>query len=197
MIGVVLFVQLLPRLMGRKMAQEALAKGSAGKPFRVTTKQYQVENPQCEGKMLLDLDLHGMTRVNISRVRQGEFMKPARPDTLLHLGDMVVAVGPPGELAKLEYILGPETTVEQMPPGEVIVRDVYVSDNRVMGKTISELEIGELFGVVITRQYREDIELVPTGSSQLEIGDLLRVVGSPEDCERFIAFIGRDEKKIH
>jgi len=196
-LGVVLFVQMIPRLAAKRMAQESLEKEKAQVHFRVATRQYRIDNPLCEGKTLMDLDLHGMTRVNISRVRQGDTMKPARSDIVLHLGDMVVAVGPPEELAKLEYILGPETPVEQMPPGEVIVRDVYVSDSRVAGKTIAELEIAELYGVVITRLYREDIELVPTGSSHLEIGDLIRVVGSPEDCERFVAFIGRYERRIH
>ncbi|MFH1743588.1 MAG: TrkA C-terminal domain-containing protein [bacterium] len=198
-VGVVLFVQIISRRSrkDKESAESPVAAKKDRERFHLPMKQYRVDNPQCEGKTLSQMDLHRMTSANISRVKHGDSVVPARPDTVLHVGDIVLAVGPLKELTKFEWLLGPETSTEMHSSKDVIARDVYVSENRVAGKTIAELQVGERFGVIISRHAREDIELVPTGESRLEIGDLIRIVGSPVNCETFIDFVGQHEKRIH
>ncbi len=192
-ICIVLFVQILPRLLNNK----SFPRKEGGKRLSVSSKQYRIENPRCEGRTLLELDLHLMTDAIISRVWHEGSVLPARPDVVLQKGDVVLVVGPTGELAKCEWIFGSETSVEMHASSNVIARDVYVSDSRVAGKTLAQLQVTETFGVVISRLTREDMEFIPTGKLRLEIGDRIRIVGAPEDCNAFVGFIGQHEKKIH
>ncbi len=198
-VGVVLFAQILSRIArkGSPTADASSSWGTRSAKSGIEIKQFRVANPQCDNKTLADLRIHGMTTANISRVKHEETITTAKPSTVLHVGDVVHAVGAPKELAKLEWIIGPETQVEMHSTEHVVARDVFVSEHRAAGKTIGELQVSKQFGVVIARVSREDIEFVPTGSFRLEMGDLLRIVGSPEDCESFIRFVGQHEKRIH
>ncbi len=200
-VGVVLFVQIIPRLLknGQAGESESSAASPAKPKRRLRSKQYRVENPQCDGKTLAELDFHSMTSANISRVWHQGAVTPALRDSTLHVGDVVLAVGAAKELAKLVFLLGPEVDLEGIfkETENVIARDVFVTEGDVAGKTIGELQINERFGVVITRVWREDFDMVPTGKFRLEIGDLLRCVGRPEDCEVFEKSVGQHEIRIH
>lgn len=196
--GIVLFVQVLPRILCRKDPTHAdRVSVAADIEAPILTRKFRVENPQCIGKSLSELGLHGMTHTNISRIHRGDRVLAAKWEMDFQSNDVVLAVGTDADLSKLQIILGPEVHEDFPLSPDVIAREVYVSEKRVAGKSLSELAIPEHFGVVVTRVAREDIELVPTGAKRLEIGDLLRIVGSPEDCEAFIAYAGKDEKKIH
>ena len=198
-IGIVLFVQLLPRLLGANLEQEAKAlEKDFPKGKQVSRKQFIVSNPACAGKSLLDLKLHQFIEANISRIRRGSQVMPARSDTRFQLGDIVLAVGKEEELEKLRIIFGEEAQGEDLlKTQEVIARDVFVSSKDMTGKTLAELGIFENFGVVITRAFREEMEFIPTGKFVLEIGDSIRVTGSSEDCERFVAAAGQQEKRVY
>jgi len=198
-VGVVLFVQLVPRLLRSRFQGSSAPNETGSSPAEeaITTRKFLIQNPQCEGKSLGDIRLHGMADVNISRIKRGNRVITAKWESLLQVGDVVLAVGTPADLGKMEVILGPETDQEIPLSRDVVTREVYVSEHRAAGKTLAELNISQRFGVIVTRLDREDIEVVPTGKMRLEIGDLLRIVGSPEDCETFVEFIGRHEKRIH
>ena len=198
-VGVVLLVQLLPRLLKvdlEKEKQGLLKSEPQGK--KIGRRQFRVSNPACEGKSLIDLNFHRLVEVNISRIRKGGRVVPARPETLLGLGDVVLAVGREEELDKLKLVFGEELQGEEMLSSQdVIARDIFVSHKEMTGRTLAELGIFENYGVVVTRVFREEMEFVPTGRFMLEIGDSVRVTGSKEDTERFIQAAGQHEKRVH
>ncbi|MBN2290613.1 MAG: YidE/YbjL duplication [Candidatus Glassbacteria bacterium] len=198
-IGVVLLVQLLPRALRIDLAREEQAIRAAepgGKQVR--RRQFYVTNPACEGKTLQGLQLHRISKVNISRILREGRITPARPDTRLEVGDVVMAVGQEEELDKLELVFGAKAQGEGLlETTEVVARDVFISNDSMTGRALAELGLLERYGVIITRVFREDMEFVPTGRFMLEIGDSVRVAGSKEDCENFLADAGQHEKRIH
>jgi len=198
-VGIVLFVQLLPRLLGVNLDQEEEKLGKEQpKGKQVSRRQFIVSNPACFEKSLIELRFHQFIEVNISRIRRGDQVMPARPETCLQHGDIVLAVGKEEELEKLRIIFGEETQGEDLlKTQEVIARDVFVSNKDMTGKTLGELGIVENYGVVITRAFREEMEFVPTGKFVLEIGDSIRVTGSQENCDRFVAAAGQQEKRVY
>ncbi len=198
-LGVVLFVQIAPRLVKPRPSPPGHGNGVKTSLISdsIITRKFRIENPHCEGKRLEDVRLHGWADVTIARIKRDGKIIPGKWETVLKLGDVVLAVGTVADLEKMEVLLGPETDQEIPLSQDVVTREVYVSEHRAAGKSLSELRVSQRFGVVVTRLDREDIEVVPTGKMPLEIGDLLRIVGNPEDCEAFINFIGRNEKKIH
>jgi len=198
-VGVVLFVQLLPRLLGIDIRREEEIIRTRKKQGSILLKrQYRVTNPGCAGKTLAELQLRRITEVNVTRVGRGDTVMPAHRDLRLQLDDVVLAVGRKEELEKLTLLLGEELEGEELiETRDVVARDVVLSSDEFAGKSLAELHITKRFGVVISRVFREDLNFVPTGRYVMEVGDVLRVTGSRPEVERFVQLAGQQEKRIH
>lgn len=196
-IGVILFVQLLSLMKGTSSELQREREQKHHSDHTVHTKHFTVTNPNFTGKPLLEIDLHSMTLANITRIQRGDKIFMAHGDVELRLNDVIRAVGTRRELKKLEHIIGAETQADLDVPRNLVSRDVYISSPQCAGKTLSQLEIQSLYGVILTRLQRDEMEIVPTGKTRLEIGDLVRIVGEESDCELFVKIFGQAEKRIH
>lgn len=191
MIGVVLLIQVLPRLLRRPAAQEEerwLHEQQQGAPA-LLARQFLITNPNVEGKLVSEVNPHRMSLANISRVRRGDNVFAATPDIKLRSGDIVMVVGPAAELDKMRMLLGQETSVPMDLNTSVLSSDVEVTETSLTGKRLAELRFWERFNVVITRIRREGIEITPTGSSTLEMGDVIRVVGEKPSVDEFVKLV--------
>ncbi len=197
MIGVVLLVQFLPRLLKRDLRAEEqnwLAERQKEMPSLVV-KQLLITNQNMDGKSLRELDPHRLAHVNITRVRRGDQVSIVKPDFVLRLGDVVMAVGPQSEMEKIKLVLGEETEVPMDMNASIATQDLELNSARFVGKTLAELQIWENYGVIITRIRRQGLEISPVGSMFLEIGDGLHVVGDRQDVQEFIKVAGGDTRK--
>ena len=197
MIGVVLLVQFLPRLLKRNLPAEEqswLAERQAEMPSLVV-KQLLISNQNLDGKSLRELDPHRLAHVNITRVRRGDQVSMVTPDFVLHLGDVLMAVGPHSEMEKIKLVLGEETEVPMDMNTSIATQDLELNSTRFVGKTLAELQIWENYGVIITRIRRQGLEISPVGSMLLEIGDGLHVVGDRANVQEFIKKAGGDTRK--
>ncbi len=198
-VAVVLIVQLLPRWLHTqpKQAAERYQAEEADKYPPLEECAFHVDNPNCGGKTIDELQSLHMANVVICRVKQGGKIRSARPDTVLNVGDIVLAVGAPDELAKLETLLG-DVSAEPMydPTGNVSSQQIVVSRRGVFWKTLGELCLWERFGVLVTRVIRDRMEFTPRGNLTLEPGDVLRTVGPRKDLEAVAAILGREERAL-
>jgi putative transport protein len=197
MIGVVLLAQFLPRLFKRDLRAEEqnwLAERQKEMPSLVV-KQLLITNQNMDGKSLRELDPHRLANVNITRVRRGDQVSMVKPDFVLHLGDVVMVVGPHSEMEKIKLVLGEETEVPMDMNASIATQDLELNSARLVGKTLAELEVWENYGVIITRIRRQGLEISPVGSMLLEIGDGLHVVGDRLDVQEFIKVAGGDTRK--
>lgn len=197
-VGVVLFAQLLPRLLATWGTQtERAADVPPSEP--VHQRCYLVENPGCIGKHLSELALHELVSANISRILRGDEVVPSSSDPQLQHHDIVLAVGTGRELDRLTLIIGPpvpaEVEIRNMP--NVVARDVYISESGFSGRALRQLHIRSKYNVVITRVRRENVEFVPRGEFVLEVGDLVRAVGYEPDVQAFVRAAGIHEHRIH
>jgi len=126
-----------------------------------------------------------LAHVNISRVKHGEKVSTAMPETQIHLGDLVMAVGPQEELDKLRILLGEETNERMDVNAEVLSLDIDMMDESLTGKTLAQMRVWEQFTLVITRIRRQGLEIVPHGNVALERGDSIRVVGDKSAVNAF------------
>jgi putative transport protein len=198
-IGVVLFVQLLPRFLRIDLVKEEdRLRDAEPKGKRVQRKQFAVSNPACLDKTLAELEFHRISEANVTRVSRNGEVIPAGPDTRLRIGDVVLAVGREEELKKLTVLFGEEIHGEDIfKTTDVVARDATVSNDDLVGKSLTELRVLRNYGVVISRVFREELHFVPTGTYVLETGDLIRVTGTREDVEEFVALVGRREGRIY
>jgi putative transport protein len=197
MIGLVLLIQLLPRLTRREVKAEErrwLAERESETPS-LMARQFRITNPNCEGKTVSELNPHRMTLANISRVKHGEQVFAATPDRVLHLGDVVMVVGPQEELDKMQFLLGEETHERMDVNANVLSVDVDVTEASLTGVKLAEMRLLERYTVVITRIRRQGVEFTPTGNATLEMGDHIRVVGDKTAVEEFVRLVhGRPHK---
>ncbi|MFC1563227.1 aspartate:alanine exchanger family transporter, partial [candidate division KSB1 bacterium] len=198
-IGIILFVQLLPKFLkiDLKETEKRIISEEKNESRSIVKKVLVVQNPAVDGKNIKDLNCHAITKANISRVQHKERILPAKSDTVLHLGDFISVIGLESEINKLKLILGPEVKESKIfKSQEVIYKDVFISENSFAGKTLSKLRIHTKYSVIITRIRRDGLEFSPTGNFVLEIGDLVRVVGTNRDCARFRKDAGQHVKHI-
>lgn len=191
MIGVVLLMQFLPRLLRRSVRAEEThwqAEKESESPS-LQAKQFRITNPNVEGKPVREINPHRMTMANISRIKHGEQVFAASPDRALHVGDVVMVVGPPDELDKMQFVLGEETHERMDVNADVLSVDVEVTEESLTGKKLADMRVWERYTVVITRIRRQGLELIPTGSVTLEMGDNIRVVGDKAAVEEFIRLV--------
>ena len=188
MISIVLLIQFLPLMLKRPVnmeEQQWLAEKEAETPGLVA-QQFRVTNPNCEGRSVAEVNPRRLAQVNLSRVKRGERVFAATPETVLHVGDVVMAVGPAEELDKMTLLLGTRTNERMDLNGDVLSVDVEVMDESLTGRTLAQMRVWEQFTVVITRIRRHGLEIVPHANVTLERGDGIRVVGEKSAVEEFV-----------
>ncbi len=191
MVGVVLLVQLLPKILRRDLAaEEARWREEQAKEMPgIITRQYRITNPNVDGRMVSELDLHRLSTVNLSRIKRGEQVFAATPGTRLKLWDIVMVVGQEAEVAKMSVLLGDPTETKMDVNTDVKSVDVYVSEPSLISKKLMNLKIWERYTIVITRIRRQGLEITPTGTATLEIGDSIRVVGESIAVDEFVRVV--------
>ena len=195
-VGVVLFVQLVPRFLKIDLKKEAKEIERKSKGPGVGVVWLEMKNPQLDNKTIDEVSSAHLTTTAISRITKLGHTIPARSDAVLQLGDRVRAIGTQENLKKLEMLIGPRIENVDEPPSNIVSHTLVVSEDAVAGKRLDDLHVRERFGIVLTRLWRDDIEIVPTGSSTLEFGDTIRIVGDAADCERFIPLVGHQERRL-
>jgi len=187
MIGVVILMQLLPRLLRRNIKEEEALWNDERQIESpgLEARQFRITNPNCAGRRVFEINPHRMSMANISRVKRGDRVFAAGPDVTLELGDIVLVVGSPTELEKMQFLLGEPANERMDVNADVLSVDVEVTEEAICGKTLASMKVWEQYTVVITRIRRQGLEISPTGNITLEMGDSIRVVGETGAVERF------------
>ena len=197
MIGVVLLIQILPRLLRRevKVEEQRWQVEKESETPSLEARQYRVTNPNVDGKSVSEINPHRMTPANISRIKHGEqvFRRHAGPRLARRrCGD---GGRPGGRAGEDESLLGEETQERMDVNADVLSVDVEVTEASLTGKKLAEMRLLERYTVVITRIRRQGVEITPTGRVTLEMGDHIRVVGDKAAVEEFVRLVhGRPHK---
>ncbi|MEQ8821870.1 MAG: TrkA C-terminal domain-containing protein [Sumerlaeia bacterium] len=196
-LGVVLFVQAVPKILKKDLAAEAKTVEAAQRSPSLVIAHFELRNPQLSGKTAADFDEINRSDVNLTRLFRGDHALPVHSDTVFALGDKLRVVGKQEEIGRMEFLIGPPVEIAVESSSEVETRTVVVSQDAVAGKTLRELAIRQTYGVTITRLFRDDMEFAPRASTTLELGDTIRIAGAPLDCDRFVPIVGANEERLN
>jgi putative transport protein len=188
MVSMVLLIQFLPGLFKRPVKNEEekwLAEKAIETPGLVAW-QFRITNPNCEGRTVAEVNPRRLAQVNLSRIKHGDRVFAATPESILHLGDVVMAVGVAEELDKMTLLLGERSDERMDVNAEVLSVDVEVMDESLTSRTLASMRVWEQFNVVITRIRRQGLEIAPHGNVTLEMGDGIRVVGEKSAVDTFV-----------
>ena len=190
-VGVVLFVQMLPRFLHVDLDEEGhrLSSQSKQRPD-IERALIEVCNPSVFGRKVTDVPFIEAARCQVSRVLQGEEVRPITPDTAFEEGMCVLAVGDADRLPDLVDFLGKRSSRRYFMDVERQRMRVVATSREVVGKTLRELNLLNHFGVTISRIERRDIGFVPRADTVITRADVMLSVGEPESLQAFALFAG-------
>jgi putative transport protein len=197
-VAVTLLIPLIPKFLRRTIydAEADWCNSQSGERTSLSKRQFRVVNANLEGKRLGELDTHRLSQVNISRVQHHGQVVTGTPDVILHVDDIILAVGADEELEKLRVLVGQEVQTEMAANTRTVSREMFVTEEKLAGRRLMDLHVWDRYAVIITRIRRAGVEITPVGTSTLELGDTLRVVGDDAALSEFARLVGGNTRKI-
>jgi len=121
---------------------------------------------------------------------EGEFSIASATTRLQH-GDLVSVVGSQEDLDRIVGVLG-ESSDERLDldRSEMDYRRIFVSNPKIAGHRLGELNLAQQLGAAVTRIRRGDVEILAHDDFVLELGDRVRVVARREDMDAVAKFFG-------
>ncbi|TBL65131.1 putative transporter [Hafnia paralvei] len=161
------------------------------------TMNISVRNPNLAGLPIRDVPIINSDEIVCSRLKRGEHLMVPMPNTILELGDLIHLVGQRQDLENARLVIGDQVDTSLSTRGtELQVSRVVVTNEKVLGKKIRDLNLKQKYDVVISRLNRSGIELVASSNASLQFGDILNLVGRPESIDQVADIVGNAQQKL-
>jgi putative transport protein len=164
---------------------------SAWRPFEL--RAYQIrEGGSAVGKTVAEAEaLVPNARLFIQRIRRGEQILEAQPSEVLYAGDVVAVAGRREVLVEVLGTTGSEVEDHELLDVPVASFDVFLTSKELAGKTVGEIARSDAVRSLFLRQITRGGQVIPIArGTELQRGDVLRVVGPEPVVERAAKLIG-------
>ena len=197
-IGVILFVKLLPKILRVDLEREArtLETERRNKYPELQTCIFRVTNPQVFEHTLAQLNVGRMTGAVVSRIKSGQRITIPMGHTVLHADDWVQAVGSEDALSQLGVLLGERREGELPLVESQDIQSLLLTNKAMINKQLGDLNLHQNFGCTVTRIRRSGIELSPSPDLALKFGDKLTVVGEKDGLSGLACMLGNNAKLL-
>ena len=165
---------------------------------KVISKHLKLENKQLIGKSLHQIFEMIKTPIVVSRMyHKGEIITPT-PKEILAEGDVLLIVAPKNTFEQLQILIGSESdmNIKDSMDSKLVSSHVVVTNKSITHKRIGDIPEFNLHDFTFTRLYRAGTQIVPNGNVSLQLGDTIKVVGSPEGLQRITAVLGNSVKRL-
>jgi putative transport protein len=189
-LGMLVAVWLAQRLWGERERVRRPDDALVNRTVRITS-------PAVEGKTTAEVMREHAWTVVISRVLHGDEEAVPHRDLVLHVGDLIVVVGPASEAGRALAALG-EPAGEELPldRSELDARRMFVSASQPIGQRIADLRLPERLGAIVTRVRRGDVDRLARPDTVLEPGDRVRVVAPRRRMHEVTRFFGDSYRNL-
>jgi len=201
-LGLILFLTWVgPKIMRADLKSEArqLEKklsGKAGKQelsgTRYGFRAYRIENTGATSLTVGELEQRNPeARLSVQRVQRGEELLNLDPALPLKRGDHIVVSARRWALPNLLQAIGPEIDDAVLLSVPVKTAAVVITKRTVIEKTIGELALDPMLRGIYLESLQRGPELMPCEPwTVVERGDILHIVGAPDDIERSGQYAG-------
>ncbi len=189
-IGVVLFVQLLPRLL-RQDLNAAPAAEKSKDPNQIITRVISVTHPELFGRNIQQYMEESHMNCRITRRVADDVLIPLNADDVFAEGEEVLMVGERAQLHHDARMLGNINGDKQHPRSFGDESDeLIILAHDFCNKTLRELDPLGRHGIIISRITRLGHTFVPTTETELIRNDVVKVVGRPQAIRAFAKICG-------
>ncbi len=182
-LGLMIAMALMQRVFRIDYAAETKKLGNefpGGQPILQQT--IEINNPDYIGVTLRDLKKRIGAQVIFGRMYRNEQPALCHLETIFEAGDLVAITGEADELGRVAQILGKTVHRDLSDDRSVFhMRRIFVSNPKIAGKSVAELNLSEQYPVILTRIKRGDADALVNAQTVLELGDRVRVLAREED----------------
>ena len=163
----------------------------------IKTINIRVDNPNLNNMAIQDVPILNSANIICSRLKRDDMLMVPAPGTVIQQGDLLHLVGQPGDLNNARLVIGQEVDTSLSTRGtDMRVERVVVTNEKVLGKKIRDLQVKERYDVVISRLNRAGVELVASQDASLQFGDILNLVGRPSSIDAVADMVGNAQQKL-
>jgi len=197
--GIILTMLLIRNVFRINPEAEAIAKNIEAESADRTPDHIDLDvtNPNVNGLVLRDVPFALESGIVFSRLYSNGSVHVPGEDSVIHLGDVVRVVGPKTKLLEFEKIIGLKSAIDlKTIPSELTTERLYVTKRSVLGRSLRELNFEHLYGAVVTRVTRAEVEFAARDDVRLQFGDLLFVVGAKGGVTKVADLVGNKPKAL-
>ncbi|HNR46358.1 MAG TPA: aspartate:alanine exchanger family transporter [Anaerolineaceae bacterium] len=189
-LGVILVIFILQRAWKIDYAAEARQARELG-PLNEPLQSITLRVLNTQTLTIAELIRQNDWNVVFGRYKRAEAVKLVTGPLLLEAGDYISLVGTIEELNSVQKTLG-EAVEERLEfdLSHFDKRRVFISNPKITGRRLSELNLVNTYGAMVTRLRRGDLEVLPHGQTTLMLGDQVRVIAPHNQMENVIQLFG-------
>lgn len=199
LIGMILCVILLRKLL-KKKGQKHIDH-STDNTF---VAEYQVSNPAIFGKTIMEVRKDAGCHFVISRIwKDGKVIIPTS-ETLIEENEHLLVTSGKSDVEKVKTLFGHKEDIDwnnkdidwNSIDNQLISRKILVTKPELNGVKLGSLKLRNSYGINITRVNRAGIDLLPSRSLRLQLGDRLTIVGEKRAIENVSTRLGNQAKVL-
>ncbi len=195
--GIIIAMLILKKTGKIDLAQETHAWAQENSSHLVRM-DIMVENKNLNGIQIAESFDLNENQIIISRLMHNNEVILPHETTVLHMGDVIRAVGPRKNIEKLCRLMGSKSAIPlEDIDSDITGRWMVVTNIQAVGKTIEDLDLRRSFKVTATRVSHDNIELPASNDTSLYYGDSMLIVGEPDDLDQFSKYIGNSPKALN
>ncbi|WP_279084878.1 aspartate-alanine antiporter [Gilliamella apis] len=203
--AIIVCVNILPKIMGREINDDAIKAeaeqlhGSlllgSGQNFAlsdVTGRLYRITNKVNQTVESLEKVING---ISIERIKRGNRIIEAAPETLLKAKDIILVVGHRDAMIAATDLLGEEVNSAQGMDVVMNTQDVEMRNTRYVGQNLTQVlssdEVMKLkHGIYLIAVHRDGQPLPLNNDMVFKLGDVITIYGTDGDLRRVVDRIG-------
>ncbi len=198
-VGVVLFISLMPKIMKINLRkEEEKYQSTLLKEFpQIVTRDFIVSNSEVLGKpfSVLRSDVCTKQCITTKIFRENSVIIP-HVDTHLLLGDIIRVVGPDPDMGHVSELVGAETNHAFPKTESSDAQWIFVTNKSIINKRIEDLNLFDNFNASIAVLKRSSIDISPDPTTHLRFGDRLFIAADRESFPAIISLFGNESKRL-
>jgi len=200
LIGMILSVMVLRKFLAPK--GNTLTAETSADNTHIT--EYHVCNPAVFGRSIKDIRQNADCQFVISRVwKNGQLIVPTS-ETILEKDEHLLVISGKKDVERIKALFGHQENVDwnkkdidwNAIDSQLVSSKILVTRPEHNGVKLGDLRLRNSYGINITRVNRAGIDLLPSRSLRLQLGDKLTVVGESRAIENVGKILGNQAKDL-
>ena len=200
LVGMVVCVAILQKTLAPRRNKKAVSRRSDN----TFITEYIVSNPEIFEKSIQEIRSNADCQFVISRIwKEGKVIIPTG-ETIIEENEHILVISGKSDVEKLTRLFGPQEKVDwnkqdidwNAIDSQLVSQKVLVSKPEINGTKLGDLRLRNSFGINITRVNRAGIDLLPSRSLRLQLGDRLTIVGEARSIENAARILGNEAKQL-